>query len=105
MLDRLLIAPEYRLEENIREPGPDDPHDPHEARHDDVRVVERFVRQRPREALRDVRRDGRLGDDHPDEGPHGHVVDPPVSGSGYPTGVIKKGTFRDTNWPGTTRTP
>src|SRR5438093_8998495 len=76
VLNRLLVAVEDRFEENKGEPRPDDPHDPHEARHDDVRVVERFVRQRPREAFRDVRRDRRLRNRHPDQGPDWHRVQP-----------------------------
>src|SRR5438552_5676633 len=74
VLDRLLVAVEDRFEENIGEPRPDDPHDPHKAGHDDVRVVERFVRQRPREAFRDVRRERRPRKRHPDQGPDGHRV-------------------------------
>src|SRR5438046_6021040 len=76
VLDRLLVAVEDRFEENIGEPRQDDPHDPHKAGHDDVRVVERFVRQRPRAAFRDVGRDRRPRNLHPDQGPDGARVRP-----------------------------
>src|SRR6266571_3816696 len=61
---RFSYGVENRLEEDIRKSGPHHAHDSHETRHDDVRIIERPIRQGPRELLRDVRRDQRIGIDH-----------------------------------------
>src|SRR6266571_5803796 len=72
MSRRLPDGVENRLEEDIRKSGPHDAHDAHETGHDDVRIIKRPIGQGPRELLRDVGRDRRLRDDHPDHGPHRH---------------------------------
>src|SRR5207244_4227681 len=72
MSRRFSYGLENRLEEDIRKSGPHDAHDAHETGHDDIRIIERPIRQGPRELLRDVGRDRRLRDDHPDHGPHRH---------------------------------
>src|SRR6266702_345270 len=72
MFRRFSYGVENRLEEDIGKSGPHHAHDSHETRHDDVRIIERPIRQGPRELLRDVRRDRRLRDDHPDHARHWH---------------------------------
>src|SRR2546430_13773943 len=73
VVGRFSYGVENGLEEDIRKSRPHHAHDSHETRHDDVRIIERPIRQGPRELLRDIRRDRRLRDDHPDHRSEEHT--------------------------------